>query len=122
MPAVPVPAFGTARWPATEPMAPTRLDAGHHRVGAREEQGGVHELVHGRSSGEEHDDSGKHPLPRAAFQTAPVNRSLGVSESHQLAHSCDSERKLRAEPHGAVKPLGVHGADGERPTPPRRGD
>jgi hypothetical protein len=108
---VPVPVFGMARWPATEPMAPTRLDAGHHRVGAREEQGGVHELVHRRDPGEEHDDSRKYPLPRTAFQTAPVDRPLGVPKSDQFAHSRDPEREIPTKTRGAAKNVGVHDDD-----------
>ena len=70
----------------------------------------MNELVDGRPPGEEQDDSRKHPLPRAPFQTAAVDRPFRVSERDQLPHSCDSERELITESHGAAHGVGVHAA------------
>jgi hypothetical protein len=90
----PVSVVDTTHRPAAEPMATTRLDTGHYGVRAGQEQGGVNELVGGRMSCEEHDDSGKHSLPGTAFEAAPVDRPLAMPKSNQFAHGCHTERKL----------------------------
>ena len=59
----------------------------------------------------EHDDSRKYPLPRTAFQTAPVDRPLGVPKSDQFAHSRDPEREIPTKTRGAAKNVGVHDDD-----------
>jgi hypothetical protein len=97
-----------AHGPTTQPVAATGLDTGHHRVWTRQQQCGVDQLVDGRGSGEQHHDPGKHALPGPALEAATVDRSLGVAESHQLAHSGHPEREVCAQPHRALKTHGVH--------------
>jgi hypothetical protein len=90
----PVPVVDTTYRLAAEPVATTRLDTRYYGVGAGQEQGGVNELVGGRMSGEEHDDSRKYPLPGTAFEAAPVDRPLTMPKSNQFAHGCHTEGEL----------------------------